>query len=772
MAANKIRDKEANDVTIYKSMATVQPRERDTLMSETTRYSKTIANISEAVRFTNGAPSTLEAIYSQREDAQLAIHIANRFMGHYVWHSPVRTAAKRALDASMIDLYKAKWLLGRRDGTYTDFVAPSLAPELGAISSGFIDATKRAVTVAYACMKGETVSTPKALMLESKDTEILFAGETPLVPSICPVVILSGTNYEMGRQYAKQVVQIYGSWIFDRVARREINEKDRSVLAQWIFQLQGAMPEVIEFAEGWSEGAQACGIPMTREHAIMIWTGIRPPSTRTMMFGEDLDVTSDQGVRSYLGGNAGRMAAIGETNDMCSGVCAWGAATVDGRLVAGSTTDHECTFQATIVAYPTKGNNFIYTPFSVNGSTPVLGRQFMAGHPGFNNRGVAYVHHGGASLDGSSSGGGPLEEWGYGVRRGAATFHALQFANTAMEAKEMMLNLPVGDPGAVLGTAGGMFADAQYGVVMEKRDGCPDRPRPILREATYDRDGTSYDFLYANNNALSPDIGATGAPHEVNYQYTVEGGWHILRPEDACTENPALIGARMSTKNSAGRNRYMHEMMLSKYGKIDLGYIKAIYRLSGSMPNGKYEDVADEWRRGQEWQVSSAHRGNAFTALMEPSAVNPGAYHACIGPAARFLQVREPSHGYYYYDETNTFWTLRLAETPTRLMDLAEEEAAVCIEQAQGLIKLLALDHPGRSLMDSLLQQSRSALVECRKHCVSTEMGSSLSDQALADIAFRTRAFTRAQVRATQVIETLLSSEQDTGHFSSVEVSS
>lgn len=95
----------------------------------------------------------------------------------------------------------------------------------------------------------------------------------------------------------------------------------------------------------------------------------------------------------------------------------------------------------------------------------------------------------------------------------------------------------------------------------------------------------------------------------------------------------------------------------------------------------------------------------------------------------------------------------------------AEEEAAARIERAQGLIEALAADHPGRPVVDTLLQQSRSSLADGRARRVATEENSSLSDQAIADVAFRTRAFTRAQVRAAQVVETLVPPEQNTAEL-------
>ena len=42
--------------------------------------------------------------------------------------------------------------------------------------------------------------------LTNQGSEILFAGDVPLVPPINPIVVLQGSDFEMGRQYARQVI--------------------------------------------------------------------------------------------------------------------------------------------------------------------------------------------------------------------------------------------------------------------------------------------------------------------------------------------------------------------------------------------------------------------------------------------------------------------------------------------------------------------------------------------------------------------------------------
>ncbi len=66
--------------------------------------------------------------------------------------------------------------------------------------------------------------------LTTNGTEILFAGDAPLVPEINPVVILQGSDFEMGYQYARQLVEIYGPWILQRKTGKEFSTEDLTCL--------------------------------------------------------------------------------------------------------------------------------------------------------------------------------------------------------------------------------------------------------------------------------------------------------------------------------------------------------------------------------------------------------------------------------------------------------------------------------------------------------------------------------------------------------------
>lgn len=681
--------------------------------------------------------------------AHYAVHFANRELVKRNWKDPVYVSTRKALEPVNLALYKAKWLLGRMDGTYGDF-APPLEREgnLSEVRNRFEAVVKAADAIAEACRNGREVEAAEPYIQRLDNAEAEFSEGIALVPSICPVVVLQGTNRDMGRQYARQVIEIYGGWIFEQQAVRVLSDAEHGEIRNWEQQLRQHMPEILDFVEGWVEGAAQAGHPIAHDNVLAIWTGTRPYSREIRPFAlADSDGTNDKTIAAYLGVGTEPGEKRGEITDLCSGVCAWGEATADGRLVAASTTDHDCTFQATIVAFPAEGNNFIYTPFSVKGSIPIIGRDYMGGHPGMNNKGVAYVHHGGAST------GEPRDQWGYGVRRGPSTFHALQFANSAAEARDMQLSYPVGDAGITLGTAGGMYADSRNGFSFEARSGCPDKPNPIIRESSFDALGKSYDFLYANNNALSPRSGHLNAAPSYGYQYSLAGGWFTCDPKVIYEEPGGIAIRRLLTKESEGRNRFHYRYMMEGYGRIDFDYMLSFYRTGGEIPPGSFEEVSARWDAGEKWDCSPAHRSIASTFIMKPDNGDAGIYQACIGPADRSLVCRDPGHGYYYYDETNTFWELTLAASPTAVLDHARARALDDIDHARAALETFDGSPCGRAELERLLAKAeRDRDLAASLQPVETGAGQA-DDTTLSTIARAIRALTRAQVRAKQVTE-------------------
>lgn len=693
--------------------------------------------------------ATRASVQDQLDRAHYAIHFANRALVKNDWSEPAYVPARKALDQVMLILSKAKWLLGRVTGTlagYADrFESPDAEAEaLREASDLFEQVIARAKDVQDCLETGRSLQ-PFILSgaLESKGTETLFYDGVPIVPSINPVVVLKGSNRDMGRQYAEQVLDIYGPFIFDWHGRRRFSADDLAELRRWEVELRAHMPEILDFARGWADGATRRGVAMSYDQALAIWTGVNPPA-RAEELMEDAGLFNAEKSATAL--------HISDRNDMCSGVAAWGDATTDGALLFAATQDQDCTFEATIVAFPDEGNAFIYTPFAANGSIPVMGPHFMAGHPGMNNKGLAYVHHGGA-------GGTELpNEWGYGIRRGPMTFHILQYASSAKEALGKILTYPVGDLGVVLGSVGGFWADSSYGFSLEGRPGAPNPPSPIIREATYDRQGNAYQFLYASNNSISPQSGhanAAPSPESGGYSYELEAGWYTADPNLIHADGFIKSMWRRAARCSAARNRYQHRMMMAGYGRVDLDYMTVVVRQSGELPSGTFDEISARFSDGEEWNVSIGHRMNAFTVVARPDDGDRGIYRGCIGPANRAVNSKDPGHGYYYHDETAAFWELTLAKDPEAVCAKARNVAEHNIAEAEELLATVERQSfAGFAALEEFLLEARAAIQE----------GEEIREQALAldgdarwaAIARAVRRFTRAQVRASQVCDAVV----------------
>ncbi|MDO8776287.1 MAG: hypothetical protein Q7K57_47775 [Burkholderiaceae bacterium] len=688
-----------------------------------------------------------------RTNALFAVHAANRAFVEKGWTDPVFVAAKAALNSVLIELAQAKWMLGRVDKTYLQFATPLENGMLGieGAERGFRRVISACDHICKSCQAGIPPSIQIPFEL-TKQAEIQFAGTTPMVPTICPVVLLQGSNHDMGKQYAQQVIEIYGHWIFARQASRILSAKELKEVGRWEAELMKFTPDVLQFAAGMAEGSSQAGLKLSYEQSLAIWTGVRPPARepRPMAFAQT-EGDDDRIAAAYLGVSALNLASDA---DMCSGICAWGRATNDGSLIAGSTTDHDCTFMATIVAFPDEGIPFIYTPFSANGSIPVLGDFHMGGHPGMNASGLAYVHHGGANT------GEPLEQWGYGVRRGPSTFHLLQFCTDAAKARRALRAFPVGDSGISLGTVGGLFADSNYGFSLESRPGAPDAVREIIREHSYDMNGRPCDFLYANNNALAPESGHLNCPPSDGYQYTVAGGWFTLDWDQINAEPGPKALRRLNTRSSEGRNRYAYKKMIEGYGRIDIEYMKMVYRQSGETPMGSFEEIQKRWQSGEPWNSSTAHRGNAFTAVMRPQRGEDGVYLGCVGPANAAVHSRGPEHGYHYFDETNVFSELRLRRDPEGVLDAALDQADGDRALARALLREVGRNHPAAVVFNGWLHEADAEFVKATQ--LRVDLISDSRAKRLAVLSRGLRAAIRTQVRSRQICEAVSSSHGST----------
>ena len=136
----------------------------------------------------------------------------------------------QCIDAATVALARGKWHYGRATGELADY-APKTSTEADlrtacrhfAVAIELADGARQPDNAA--------MSRAQALLatLDRRDTRIWWADETPLVPSCCPIVILAGSSRDMGRQYARQCIEIFGRFIFATLAARSIDAQTREM---------------------------------------------------------------------------------------------------------------------------------------------------------------------------------------------------------------------------------------------------------------------------------------------------------------------------------------------------------------------------------------------------------------------------------------------------------------------------------------------------------------------------------------------------------------
>ncbi|MDD5467570.1 MAG: hypothetical protein PHS96_07170 [Anaerolineales bacterium] len=660
------------------------------------------------------------------DQARFTLLLANIELTKSSYDAPVYVQRLNEFNQAMIELVKGKW-----------YTAQAMETRSRADWSNAFQCLRKVHAMGQELERllhtGDTTPIDyKKAILSSQGTEITFAGGIPLVPEINPVVILQGSDFDMGYQYAQQVIQIFGPWLMRRKAGRVFTEGEYSTIWQWEAQFRQFTPEILEMCRGWAAGATEAGVPMSYDDVLEIWTGHEPPA-------ED-----------YMGVQSGKPREL--PRPACSGVAAWGRATVDSKLVAGASGDHDCTYMVTIVAFPQTGNAFVYTPFSAIGDVPEVGQVFMMGHPGMNSRGLACIEHGGEMRMIE-----PKGDWGYGLRRGASVFHVLRFANSAKEALEMELSFPIGDVGRAMGSVGGFYADSTYGYVAESRH------KPTIVRESGEMGET--DFLYANNSAMHPEAGKAGwmQPDKEGWGWDPHGGWYprkftafsLLDAFKMKPEERTLAALRNMYQNSCGRGQYVYRVLSQAISSVDLDFIKRLYRKSGSFPPGTLKEIRQRYSRTGEWgEYSIGHATNALVAVMKPDNGCEGIYALCVGTATRGLAPNSPTRATPIYGETNAFWEIRLAESPEAMAAAARQRAQEYLQQAVSQGSKLNTTDVAFAPLKELLDLAQSELNRGLTHEEAAK--SATGNEGVYEWARATRSFTRAQVRALQVCQALV----------------
>ncbi|MCL1809956.1 MAG: C45 family autoproteolytic acyltransferase/hydrolase [Clostridiales bacterium] len=443
------------------------------------------------------------------------------------------------------------------------------------------------------------------------DTEIEFYDGAPIQANVRPVIIVSGTDYDMGYQYAQQIIQVFGSWYYKNMARELSAQALIAVKANESY-VEDETPELIDFVKGIAAGATAAGVQLSYEQVLADYVGTKYYASAR---ADSIENDSSQG---------------------CSGFAAWGRATKDGKLVFGGSGDHELAknwrVEHTLMLFPNEGNNYIVSPPTGGGP----------GHPGMNNKGVTYVHHGAGVLGNYKV--------GYGIPATFATMHTLRYAKNADEALELQISYTTTESSY---QRGGLWADVSgKAFVLECKD-----PLTVRRPGDYGEK----DFIFSTNNSMVPELKDFLKPsYGWELRYIEHGGWHGY------------------SESSVQRNLGMWNMLHNYNGKIDKAFAEMMWRFAAKPPAYPTLEEADKAlydTQGVGWDMKIASMENAMTGFGIPDNGNEGLYYASNGRVAQLTAPLGEGEHYYYPDMLYVFIELKLDENPQKVVEAARARA-------------------------------------------------------------------------------------------------
>lgn len=514
--------------------------------------------------------------------------------------------------------------------------------------------------------------------MENRGPEIEFEDGVPMPPMVRPVVLLQGTDYEMGCQYYRQLIEIFGPevssyewnpilpWTRSPMKRGEYTQNELRELGKYEATIKKYIPEMIDFMAGMAEGATDAGVPLSYQDILNFfvkrWT--------------------------YIG-------SVGEQPypPLCSGFAAWGSATKDRRLIFGGTGDLEMTVhEVLIMAFPDTGNNFL-----CNTATG------PAYHPGMNNRGLAYVHHGGCRPGGPVCNCGHLPSPPYAIPMPLSTMHILRFANNADEAKEMTLSFPV--------LAGGLFVD------IRGNNWCIECTElPAIRQAGYLGER---DFLYATNNGLCKEVGLKG------WTYVPHGGW---------------VGPQGEAGDSITRNVSAWNLFNNYHGEVDVEFAKMVWRFPGTEVAG-----LDERYIGS--------RSNSTPSVGIPDDGDEGIFYLATGSPIRSQPLK---WGYFRANNTYAFMKVRLAADPKAVVEDARKQAWNDVHRANEEIAKLTIWDPPFAPLDAIYDKAVKEMVKGSYYAGKVLSEETTGNDTLCALAKALRYLTRAQCLARKAYNALV----------------
>jgi len=520
-----------------------------------------------------------------------------------------------------------------------------------------------------------------------------------------PVVILSGSDYEMGCQYGQQAGQsiemrknaMWAEAFQDlKLSRDEVFHE----LKAYEYYIKEYTPEAIEMMKGMAAGATAAGYDVSYTDALMLNCMLR---------------TLGPARRGPVGPYPSGAEDIVLPDEGCSHWAAWGSTTTNGKLICGDSADAIFDYQVAIIAFPHDGNNYM----------TVVNTGQLARHFSMNNNGL---------FTGSSGGFARRDiDFYYGVPRNLAGLHQIRFANSAAEAKDMILPMPVAWSWnlSLVDVRGNAF-------VVEITSA-----QKSVRESG---DFGETDFIYATNNFFTEQM-----------KEAMFGGESI---EHGGFQESSPVTPVSWAMCSIPRNLELWTMFTKYHGRVDLDFAKMMWRFAGNPP--PYHKPTDYaiWKEtyfgssGKGWDQKICNLGSLRVAIALPDDGDKGIAYLCTGPAGRVAYPLRPDLDHYQIAGTHAFYNLALASSPAEIVSIANNEAEEYIGEAYSKLMWLNYTDAGYAALDELYSLANTEYYEGVNW--KTKATLAKGDEALFYFARAATAFTRSQAHAKQVHNALV----------------
>jgi hypothetical protein len=189
---------------------------------------------------------------------------------------------------------------------------------------------------------------------------------------------------------------------------------------------------------------------------------------------------------------------------------------------------------------------------------------------------------------------------------------------------------------------------------------------------------------------------------------------------------------------------------MAQDGTVDLQEMVSLFRRGPDVGSWSWSTAEKHMNTGGELPShSGAHRLNAFVAVGAPAERK---YMAAIGPIThRSVSPNRSGHGYFIYDETNAYWEVTLADNIVGILERAKNVASELVLKAEKAIEQAHLPAWAEKRLGDWYSEIQSLL----KSEFFMPPEEEVPDEALSQASKCLRHYTRAQVRARQILQAI-----------------